>query len=832
MENDSGCRILFRRCLEGLLPVLLAALLFLAGTVSPAEAGIRSIRTGMQPKGPRIAIDLDESVDYGIVRKDGRLYIQIETTISGAIPQRVGVPRNKLVRACIVHQEGAGTRIEVILQVQDLAFRHYVMNSPARIIVDFFDNDQEPPPFPKPVGLAPLAKTREQKEHTKTYVELLGLLRIADVERSLPEHFQIPLTKKEIVFDKPGIVSGFELAISNGWVIREDCYVELVFSGGLPANSAVPPVDVLLNDYPLEVISVGEVRDGRQNVRYAVGADHLQPGENRLLLLGGKTSVSDPLRIKTESRLVLNSTLRQNLKLSDFPGTFLPEKDKGRTLIVIPQGFSSETYQAGLRLMQILRKENRRHKNKGKIPVSEFVTYPALERKVRSGNDVSGDHIIFLGTLESFDKDVASAFRVPEKLREVEKAFLSCFTNRQGASRLLIGSVKPHVLTSAVERLSGGQLKEKLDKDRILIGVAETETDENGKKELGQKEEFMVPVSEKEILFTGEGRHTYTLNVDGDILPQWMTEIKLGLKVRHSSHLNSRESEIAFIVNGERTEPIALDFGRTGQKMLVVPVHSLGKNRDVDLEMEVLLKAKNMESARNSRLFWCVLDKEATVFFRQSKRPPGILLENISSFLRGQEIEIYAGHSVGPTALNMLNCFFAGLKTFAGKPPDIFVKPLDSYPGRERTSPALIAGSAAEIVQHNIPMAVGYDKDSRSFFPTRSTVPVPEEFQRKSLLLQLFSDRSEDFALLMTWSSGIPWSSGFRETLLDGEIEGTICLVNDEGKTESSFVTLSERPGKGLFTDGGSFVLGFFITAVSLVLFSLIYIFVKRREKW
>jgi hypothetical protein len=179
-----------------------------------------------------------------------------------------------------------------------------------------------------------------------------------------------------------------------------------------------------------------------------------------------------------------------------------------------------------------------------------------------------------------------------------------------------------------------------------------------------------------------------------------------------------------------------------------------------------------------------------------------------------------------------LNCFFAGLKTFAGKPPEIFVRPLDSYPGIQRKNPALIAGNAAEIFQHNIPMAVGYDEDSQSFFSTRSTVSVPAEYARKSVLFQLFSDRSEDIALLMTWPSRIPWSGSFREALLDGEIEGTICLVNDEGKRKSSFVILSERPKKGLFTDGGSLVLGFIITAVSLGLFSIIYIFVKRAKKW
>lgn len=823
-----------RACNHFARRVLLTACLFIAlcYAVLPAEAAIRSIRTGMQPKGPRIAIDLEERVDYGIVRQDGRLYIQIETTLSGAIPQRVGLPRNKLVKGCIVHQEGAGTRIEVIMQERDSNFRHYVMDNPARIIVDFFSGGQQPPPFPNPVGMAPVAKRRERKENRKTYAELLGLLRITDVEGGFPEHFQIPLTKKELVFDESGIVHGFELAISDDWVIREDCYVELVFSGNFPANSAVPPVDVLLNDYPLEVVSVGEVMDGRQNVRYAVGTDHLQPGENRLLLLGSEAPVSAPLRLTTESRLVLNSTLRRNLKLSDFPVTFLPEKDNGRTLIVIPQGFSSETYQAGLRLMQILRKAKRRQLNREGFFVSEFVTYPALARIVRSGKNVSGDHIIFLGTPESFDKEVTSAFKVPEEFRDIEKAFLSCFKNKQGASRLFIGSAKPHTLDYAVEKLSEGQTEGNLDAARMWITPEDAETGEGEKKQLQQQEEFMIPLSEKEIFFTGEGRHRYTLNVDGDMLPQWMTEIKLGLKVRHSARLDGEESEIAFTVNGERTQPIALDFGEAGEKMLVVPVNSLGETRDIDLEMEALLKAKKMESGSNPRLFWYVLDKEATVFFRQSEKLPEIMLENISTFLRGRKIEIYAGQSVGPSALNTLNCFFAGLKTFAGKPPEIFVKPLDSYPGIQRTNPALIAGNAAEIVQHNIPMAVGYNEDSQSFFSIRSTIPVPAEYDRKSILFQLFGDRSEDFALLMTWPSRISWSSSFREALLDGEIEGTICLVNDEGKTKSSFVTLSERPKKGLFTDGGSFVLGFIITAVSLGLFSIIYIFVKRAKKW
>jgi hypothetical protein len=197
--------------------------------------------------------------------------------------------------------------------------------------------------------------------------------------------------------------------------------------------------------------------------------------------------------------------------------------------------------------------------------------------------------------------------------------------------------------------------------------------------------------------------------------------------------------------------------------------------------------------------------------------------------MRGKTVAVYAAKSVNGTALNMLNSFLAGLKGLGGKPPEILVRPLDVYPGTQRKEPAVVLGRADEISGMEIPLAVEYDEKNLRFSSSPSKIPVPEGYEKDSVLFQLFEGVGKNFLLVLTWPSDIPWSESFQKTLLEGKIGGSVCIVNEEGSTEARTARLRETFQTGIF-DGG-LLLGFFIIAVSGILFGLMYLFMKHRTK-
>jgi len=829
LKKDPADRALFGPCRKGFLYLVLAGMVFFAEIVSPAEAVVRSIRTGMQPKGPRIAIDLDEAAEYGVIKKDERLYIQVKSRPAEGLSRTGELPHNDLVQGYSISREGKDTLIKVVLRDKDLEFRHFVMSRPDRIVIDFFHSGQQPPPLPQPVGMVLPTRRSEARGQEKTFKERLGLVAFREVDEGFAGNLEIPLTAEELVFDESSEGKGFELLIPGDWKILKGCSVKLVYTGTGLGNLLVPPLEVFLDGFPLEVASMKEGYDGGKIATFTVPPGRLKPGANRLMLFGGGLGSSSEILVKADSRIFLNARLKHDLRLSDFPGAFSSGEMKRPTLIVIPEGFSAGVYEAALRLMQALQQDLRNMTPAAVRPLPQLVAYPVLESEVQAGKDFSSDHMIFLGGFDSFDEAVASAFEIPEKAMRM-KAYFSCFSNREGASRLLVASENPEILAKAMKKFLQGKSENGLDRSKTWIGPAETSLQkDNEERRVHHEEEMTVPVSEKEILFKGNGRYRSGFTLDMGFLPETATDPRLGVIVRHSPRLDREESWITFTVNGRNSETVALDFPGGEKKMLVLPATPGGNERYLDVSMEVALQTGNGQSASNAWEPWCVLEKGGKIFFRPGVTSPEPLLENIASFMRGKTLVVYAAKSVNSAALNLLNSFLAGLKGMGGNPPEILVRTLDMYPGTQRKKPAVVLGRADEISGTGIPLAVGYDEKNFRFSSSPSRIPVPEEYVQDSALFQLFEGDGRNFLLVLTWASGIPWSENFRKTLLEGKLRGSLCLVNKEGVTEARRARLREAFPTGI-RDGG-LLLGVFIIAVSAILFVVMYLFMKHRTK-
>ncbi len=832
LKKDRGSHVLPALFRKGFFHLMLTGMICFAGTLSPADAVVRSIRTGMQPKGPRIAIDLDEAAEYGVIKKDGRLYIQIKSRPSEKLSRTGELPGNDLVQAYSISREGEDTLIEVVLRRDDLEFRHFVMSGPERIVIDFFHSGEQPPSLPQPVGMVSPSGWSEAPVQEKTYEKRLGLIASRQVDEGFTENLKIPLTVEELVFDESFEGQGFEIIIPRDWKILKGCSVELVLSGIWSGSLLVPPLDVFLNGFPLEVTSIEERNDGRKICTFLLPPGHLEPGANSLVLTSGGLGSSGDIRVKPESRILLNARLKHDLRLSDFPEAFTSnetKRPKRRTLIVIPEGFSAGVYEAGLRVMQVLQQDVRNKAPGKKRPFAQFIAFPVLKSEVRAGEDYSGDHMIFLGGFDSFDEKVASAFGIPEKAMGMQ-AFLSCFSNREGASRLLVASEKPETLAEATKRFLEGKSEGGLDRPQTWIKVPGNQSQEDEKEQPIQKEEkITIPISEEETLFKGEGRYTSRFALDMDFFPQTVTNTRLGVTVRHSRGLDPEASRITFIVNGGNSETVPLDFPGMSKKMLVLPVTPREDDRYLDVTMEVVLKTVPAQSASGAWQPWCVLDREGEFFSRQGDTSLEPFLENIASFMRGKAVTVYVAKSLNVNALNMLNSFLVGLKGLGGSPPELFFRPLDAYPGTQRVEPAVVLGRADEISGSGIPLVVEYDEKNLRFSSSPSRIPVAEEYEKESVLFELFEGDGKNFLLVATWPSEIPWSESFQKTLREGKIRGSICLVNKEGATEIRAERLRETSQTGTFDSGA--LLGISIIVVSGGLFGVMYIFMKHRMK-
>lgn len=804
--------------------LIIYVLIVLAGTAMPAETAIRSIRTGIQPKGPRIVVDLDGPSEYGVIRRDGRLYLQVKTSMAGPQAKAGNFPGNSLVKGYTVRESDEGTLLEITIQPGKSEFRHYVMMKPDRIVIDFFPKGQSPPALPQPMGTLPTQAEAHRNRHVPE--DNLGLQKAKGAEKGLAETIEVPLTANELVFDSSSKLHGFELSIPEDWRILDGCSVQLVLAAGQWKDPPVPPLDIFLNGFPLRGSSNGRPGNGKATVEYTVPPGVFLTGVNELVLSGEGMTGTEPIRLETDSRILLFARLRQDLRLSDFPGAFVPGDDGGRVLIAIPEGFSLKVYEAGLRLMQELQKEIDMKPGFEEKPLVEFIPFSALLNEASAGTDFSGTHVVFLGDPDSFGPIVSSAFSVPENTGD--DAFLSCFLNSEGVPRLFIGAPSAETLLLAAETIVREDMKDDLDTSVQSLSPEEIPGEKEEQGVYHEKGEYGIQLAERDFLFRGEGAHSFSLEVDLRRFLPLHEGSGLGLKVRHSRGLDGGASNVVAAVSGREREPVSLDAEGVGEKMFIVPVFADEGRETVNVAIEVLLKVESGETGSLDRAAWCVLEKDAILFPRPSEKPAPWQLENIGSLVRSRDLDLYVGPATDIRALNMLGNFFFGLKGKAEGIGRISVKNLDTYPGPLREKPSVIFAAAKDLEAASIPIAASYEDAGKTFTTSLSSIPVPPEFERNSVVFQVFPGGEKPFSLVASWSSTIPVSDSFRDALLDGKLEGTVCFMNDAGETLAYRASVSDTHRDVGYQAGGYFVLGILIIVASLILFGLIYLFVKR----
>ena len=798
---------------------------------SPAESVIQSVRTGMQPKGPRIVLDLDEPTDYGVITRGDRLYIHVKAPAAMSLREIEDLPRNDLVAGCFLKQESGNTLIEIVFSSEKADFRHFQLTKPDRIVIDFFPKGQQPPALPQPIGAAGMPLPAKKRDSPRTLEELLGLVPETYTASGFTESLEIPLTGQSLLFDGAAEREyAFELFVPEEWRFVDDSYVELLLRGYLPEDSLLPPLDVFFNGYPLKIATFDRIESGKSRIKFAVLPEYFSPGNNRLVFLEAPWLNGSGVPLVEKNRMVIKARSQFDMRLADFPKAFVPGEKDTRLFIVIPEGFSLQVYQAGLRVMQVLQKEIKRANMINDVSIPAFVTFPLLVKEALSGRDFSGDHLIFLGEFDSLGPELKRTFGLNKK--PGFDIFLSCFVNKQGGYRLYAGAADKAKLEKAVEILLRKDIKERLDTQKLeILSENVSPASENGAAETVEKKGTEVLIAEKDLVFTGEGFHRQSIEAPAAILHSIGKGSKLGLMVRYSRYLDGDSSWVAVAPRGQKSEPIMLDPTASGKKMLILPADSLNNAETTEIEIEAVLRLKKGTSSGGSRTAWCVVEKDARFFSRIAEKPSRALLENIGLFMHDEKVEIYLGKKAGLFELNMLANFFMKTKGIDGRDYPLEVMPLKSYPGPLRKNACIVVGNATELLEAGIPLAANYDVKEEKFYTAFSEVPVPGDYEEDTVLLQLFAGGSKPFSLVMALPPGIPAMRGFREAINHRELKGTIALVNKEGKVLSYYPYLSEKSRTKAADTRDFLSLGISVIAVSAVLFWLVYLLLKRREK-
>lgn len=810
--------------------VFFCVLFILMMSGSPAESVIQSVRTGMQPKGPRIVLDLDGPTDYGVITRGGRLYIHVKAPAAKSLREIEDLPRNDLVAGCFLKQEGGNTLIEIVFSSEKADFRHFQMTKPDRIVIDFFPKGQQPPALPQPIGAVEVPLHGKKQDSSKTLEELLCLVPETYTASGFTESLEIPLTGRSNLFDGAAEREyAFELFIPEEWRFVDDSYVELILQGYLPDDSPLPPMDVFFNGYPLKIVTFDRIESGKSRIKFAVLPEYFSPGTNRLVFLEAPWLNGSGIPLIEENRMVIKARAQFDLHLADFPKAFVPSEKDTRLFIVIPEGFSLQVYQAGLRVMQVLQKEIKKTNMIKDVSIPAFVTFPLLVKEALSGRDFSGDHLIFLGEFDSLGPEFKRTFGLNKK--PGADIFLSCFVNKQGGSRLYVGAADKAKLEKAVEILLRKDIKERLDTQKLEIFSKNfPPASENNAAETIEEKGTEVSVAEKDLVFTGEGYHRQSIEAPAAILHPPGKGPKLGLIVRYSRYLDGDSSWVAVAPKGQKSEPIMLDPTASGKKMLVLPTDSLNKAETTEIEIEAVLRLKKGTSSDESRTAWCVVEKDARFFSRIAEKPSRALLENIGLFMHDEKVEIYLGKKAGLFELNMLAIFFMQTKGIDGRDYPLEVMPLESYPGPLRENVCIVVGNATELLEAGIPLAANYDVKEKKFHTAFSAVPVLGDYEEETVLLQLFAGGNKPFSLVIALPPGIPAMRGFRKAINHRELKGTVALVNKEGEVLSYSPDLSEKGLAKAAETRDSLLLGIFVIAVSAVFSWLVYRLLKRRK--
>ena len=825
-------------CVVRVLACLFAGL-FVTGVLStPGECTVNSVRTGIQPGGARIVVDLDRASEYSVSRSGSELRITINTGIARQLSGNF--PANRAASSYRALPSGNETLVTVVLKSPEVSVRHFKLVKPDRIVIDISPESKtavSDTPTPK---IAPAQAPAPAPAVPATGAQ--GLVPAPGSFGKGPQTFNSPLTQVDISVGSVFSSQSFFVDISPTWKILDGSYIHLVLSHSQTTNPRISNVVVNVNNDPVYTIVLDRNNIWKGDIKIPVSPEYFGEGTNTITLNSYMRSIEEQcqdidnpgnwMRIHRESFVHVRYIPGSDLRLMEFTSPFFETNlnHKENSAIVIPDGFEPGEAEADYEMILSWARSSRFKDFRPKvIPISELTTEIA-----------STFHIIYLGRKEKFPKSVHDAFGTPASIKG--SSYLSSFLNSQGKGRLLITAETSQGVSFGVRALMLPELREQMNVRNLSLALDTPLPQRKARSELDAE----LPFSQ---IFTGDvvfrGTYSHERFLSFRVPPQWDLKgtPRIVLRYRHSPVLNERKSALTvdFEDVPRKSAPLGVTTSEEGR--LDVPVPRDIKGGDfLNFNLRAYLDIDTFDCGHNfTEAAWLVVDKSSYLHLPHTLKRISPLLEHLPHTISDGNVNVYLGPGTDGNALTSLgNMLIYWQQNLLG---DLFlsVKNLSAFSWDGAVGNSIVLASVPDIRGKGIPISVGYDPAKKSII-SGPKVPVVPEFGERAVLFQLLSQKDSSLALVMGWARSVPGGDIFNDAIFRNRLRGDICLVAPDGRVVPFYLETPEPEPAGKISRewymeivdkfrGDRTTLGIFALGTSLVLFVLFVSLVRSMKK-
>lgn len=819
--------------------IIFAGALILGVLAAPreVECAVTSIRTGLQPGGARIVIDLDGASGYSVSKTGSEARVTIKT---GSAREITGnFPSNKAALSFKATSSGSDTVVSIALRTTAVSVKHFSLSRPDRIVLDIAPEGTAPAVQPKP---AETSETQAPSPAPASVTGSQGLSPAPGAYGKAPQSFNSALTETDISINSVFSTQSFFVDISPTWKVLEGSYIHVIMSHSQTTNPRLSNIVVSVNNDPIYTIVMDQKNLWKGDIKIPVRPEFFGEGTNTITLSSYMRSIEEQcqdidnpgnwMRIHRESFVHLRYLPRSDLRLMDFTSPFFETNlhHKDNSVIVIPDDFEPAEADAAFDML---------------ISWARRARFKDFRPRVIRASEVTDEiastfHIIYLGRIDRLPKNVIEPFGITGSIKG--SVFLSSFLNSQGKGRLLITAETSQGVRFGVRAMMLPELKEQMNARRLSLALDTPLPKNPARSEL----EAELPFSE---VFTGDvvfrGTYSHEQFMSFRVPPQW--EIKgtpqIVLRYRHSPVLNERKSALTVDFDDVPRKSVPLGVTTSEEGRLVVPVPRDLKGGDfLNFNLRAYLDIDTFDCGHNfTEAAWLVVDKSSYLHLPHTLKKVSPLLEYLPYALSGKNVTVYLSPKADGRTLTTLGHIMIRWQQSLLGDLSLSVKGIASLAWDKPEGHSVVVAPVSEIAAKGIPISVGYDAKNTRIISGQN-IPVVPEFGESAVLFQLLSQKDSSLAMVMGWARRFPEGELFNDAIVRNRLRGDVCFVSPDGRVVPFYLDTPEPLPEAKTPQqwyekilerfrGDRTTVGIFALGTSLVLFVLFVSLVRSMRK-
>jgi len=623
-----------------------------------AEAKIVSIRTGVQPKGLRLVVDLTKESHFSYEANGKLVTLIVEDLPLERIPRVGSFPGSNSNASYRVELGDSVTKIAIDPGKEGMKVNVYKVDNPARIVVDVYPKG-ETPPYP--------LKAFYFRGMRARFHYNLGLDKSNDISSVTEGKNTFQIFKEDVIF-RPGVTRKVvRLDFEEGLLKNENAAVMFNLSyGGIATGLSY--ITVFLNGYPKKNFVLDGFEEQNKVFEVPINNDEIKEGINELEILAFLDSPKGWIKISKFSNVTITSKPEGPFVLSDLYE--LMDGGNGadsEVLLVMPDNPPLDLYKAALSLALSV---------KGKL---KFESMASVLERASNGVDFSESNMIFLGLLQDFPDFLIKSFQIGDEVGEGE-AFLSCFKNKEGAARFIIASKDKVLLQRVVESIASKGSVNLPSVASFVLKEEELKSNPNMTNSYLDNYLVKMPVTNESIVVRDDTDYKRTFKLS---LPRGLGKIiksKVVIKFETSPIVSLSKTEVWLEVGDKRKKIRKLEEATMSEGFweLSIPIEAkdLVKDRSLDLVIGfkmVPLKANVVKNPVEG--MWVALD-ELSLYVESFKRGKALdfTLEDLPYLWAGKKIGIWGVPSISFEDLSLLTSILRNLENATQGKVDFFLE--------------------------------------------------------------------------------------------------------------------------------------------------------------